>query len=195
MLISSWPILSSAGHLSPLVKRPTACWLKCAATHVVIAVAPRSNSAADFSTLVDRPGTSTPDHLEGNLPEHTSALEHPNILHGAGFAQAQLALRAAEMRLPVGTRLNLVANCSDGNTAWGSHLNVMLTRSCFDDLLYRKPHQAGFFATHLVTSVPYTGQGMVGAAQRKTRLLVPTEPAGRLVRDSSPISRRCSIGR
>ena len=28
------------------------------------------------------------DHLEGNLPEHTSAMDHPNVLHGAGFAQA-----------------------------------------------------------------------------------------------------------
>lgn len=104
------------------------------------------------------------DHLEGNLPEHTSALDHPNILHGAGFAHARRALRAAETRLPAGTRLNVLANCSDGNTAWGSHLSIMLTRTCFDNLLHRKPHQAGFFATHLVTSVPYTGQGMVGAA-------------------------------
>jgi proteasome accessory factor A len=108
------------------------------------------------------------DHLEGNLPEHISALDHPNVLHGAGFEQARGALRAAERQLPVGTRLNLLANCSDGNTSWGSHLNVMLTRKCFDDLLHRKPHQAGFFATHLVTSVPYTGQGMVGAANGRS---------------------------
>lgn len=104
------------------------------------------------------------DHLEGNLPEHRSALDHPNVLHGAGFAQALAALRAAEMRMPPRRRLNLLANCSDGRTAWGSHLNVLLTRRCFNDLLYRKPHLAGFFATHLVTSVPYTGQGLVGAA-------------------------------
>ena len=108
------------------------------------------------------------DHLEGNLPEHSSALEHPNILHGAGFAQARLALRAAERRLPAGVKLNLLANCSDGKTAWGSHLSVLLTRSCFLDLLYRKPHTAGFFATHLVTSVLYTGQGLVGAANGRS---------------------------
>ena len=104
------------------------------------------------------------DHLEGNLPEHASAFDHPSVLHGAGFAPAQTALRAVQRDLPAHTRLNLLANCSDGHTAWGSHLNVLTTRKCFDDLLYRKPHHAGFFATHLVTSVPYTGQGMVGAA-------------------------------
>ena len=108
------------------------------------------------------------DHLEGNLPEHTRALDHPNILHGAGFAQARMAQQAAQARLPADTRLNLLANCSDGHTAWGSHLNIMLTRRCFDDLLYRKPHQAGFFATHLVTSVPYTGQGIVGASNGRS---------------------------
>ena len=104
------------------------------------------------------------DHLEGNLPEHTSAFDHPNFLHGAGFWQALSALRWAEARLPQGTRINLLANCSDGRKAWGCHLNIMLTRRCFNDVLYRKPHLAGFFATHLVTSVPYTGQGLVGAA-------------------------------
>ena len=103
------------------------------------------------------------DHLEGNLPEHTSAFDHPNILHGGGFAVALEAMRSVQSRLDDGTRLNVLANCSDGKTAWGSHLNIMLTRDCFDEMLHRKPHQANFLATHLVTSVPYTGQGMVGA--------------------------------
>jgi Pup amidohydrolase len=104
------------------------------------------------------------DHLEGALPEQTNALHHANSLHGAGFEQARQALHAAELKLPSGTQLNLLANCSDGNTAWGSHLNVMVTRRCFNDMLHRKPHQAAFLATHLVTSIPYTGQGLVGAS-------------------------------
>lgn len=108
------------------------------------------------------------DHLEGNLPEHRSALDHPNVLHGAGFAQAQAALRAVKANLPQGVHLNLLANCSDGNTAWGSHLNAMVTRRCFDDMHERKPHFAAFFATHLVTSVIYTGQGLVGAANGRS---------------------------
>ena len=34
--------------------------------------------------------------------------------------------------------------------------------------MYRKPHQAAFLATHLVTSVLYTGQGLVGAANGRS---------------------------
>lgn len=132
----------------------------------------RGGTAIEFGRrFLDSCGSSwyiDSDHLEGNLPEHASALDHPNVLHGAGFEQAREALRAADRRLPSGMRLNLLANCSDGNTSWGSHLNVMLSRSCFNDLLHRKPHQAVFFATHLVTSVPYTGQGMVGAANGRS---------------------------
>jgi hypothetical protein len=107
------------------------------------------------------------DHLEGNLPEHRSAFQHPVILHGAGFAEARAAQLAATASLRRDTKLNVVANCSDGNTSWGSHLNVLITRQCFHDLLQRKPHLAVFFATHLVTSVLYTGQGLVGSANEQ----------------------------
>ena len=40
------------------------------------------------------------DHLEGNLPEHLSALDHPNILHAAGFAEAERARRAVDCDCP-----------------------------------------------------------------------------------------------
>jgi proteasome accessory factor A len=76
-------------------------------------------------------------------------------------------MRRAEARLPFDTRLNVLANCSDGRTAWGAHFNVLMTRAGYNGLLYRKPHWAGFFTTHLVTSVLYTGQGLVGAANRR----------------------------
>ncbi|NND97840.1 MAG: hypothetical protein HKN47_10985 [Pirellulaceae bacterium] len=104
------------------------------------------------------------DHVELNLPEHTRAMDHANMLHGAGFRPVQQAMQAAQRELPADTRMNVVANCSDGHTSWGSHLNIMVTRNCFDDIVARKPHQAGFLATHFVTSVGYTGQGMVGAS-------------------------------
>ncbi len=104
------------------------------------------------------------DHLEGNLPEHTCAFEHPQILLGAGIRQAQLAQSAAMQHLPPDVKLQVVANCSDGQTAWGSHFNVLVTRRCFDDMFFHKPHLGSFLATHLVTSVLYTGQGLVGPA-------------------------------
>jgi proteasome accessory factor A len=36
-------------------------------------------------------------------------------------------------------------------------------RKLWDDIFHRKPHQAAFLATHLVTATLFTGQGQVGA--------------------------------
>ena len=58
----------------------------------------------------------------------------------------------------------MIANNCDGLVSYGSHLNLLTTQSCLEDVCGRKPHLACFLATHLVTSVLYTGQGMVGAA-------------------------------
>ena len=133
---------------------------------------PRSGTAIEYGRrFLDTCGSSwyiDSDHLEGNLPEHLSAVEHANVLHGAGFHQARLARQAAQASLPAGSYLNVLANCSDGKTAWGSHLNILVSRECFDNLLFRKPHLAGFWSTHLVTSVLYTGQGLVGAGNGRS---------------------------
>jgi len=102
-------------------------------------------------------------HLEGNLPEHTRSRDHALHVHAA-LRIARGAQQAASEGLPRGTRLSVIANNSDGRTAWGAHLNAMLSEQCFHDLHYRKPHLAGFLATHEVTSVMYTGGGLVGAA-------------------------------
>lgn len=103
------------------------------------------------------------DHLEINLPEHRRAADHG--LHTlAGFRIAQRARLAAEEKLPARTgRINLMATVSDTQRSWGAHLNVCVSRGLWDDLFTRKPHYAGFFATHLVTATLYTGQGQVGA--------------------------------
>jgi proteasome accessory factor A len=43
----------------------------------------------------------------------------------------------------------------------------MVRRRLFDDLFTRKPHLAGFLATHLATATLYTGQGQVGAGNER----------------------------
>jgi proteasome accessory factor A len=103
------------------------------------------------------------DHLEINTPEHLNSREHALHIH-AGFRIARQAQMAVNDRLPQHTRLAVLANNCDGRVSYGSHLNVMTTRRCFEDLTHFKPRLAAFLATHLVTSVIYTGQGMVGAA-------------------------------
>jgi proteasome accessory factor A len=45
----------------------------------------------------------------------------------------------------------------------------MVRRRLWDDMFCRKPHLAGFLATHLVTSTIYTGQGKVGAGNERAR--------------------------
>jgi proteasome accessory factor A len=102
------------------------------------------------------------DHLEINLPEHTRAADHPVIVF-AGLRIAQKAQVAASAKLPQGGRINVTAAVSDGKQSWGHHLNVMIRRELFNALFMRKPHVAGFVATHLATATLYTGQGQVGA--------------------------------
>jgi proteasome accessory factor A len=102
------------------------------------------------------------DHLEINLPEHTRAADHAaHVL--AGLWVARHAREAASARLGDGGRINVHATVSDGHRSWGHHLNVMVTRRLWDDLFARKPHLAGFLATHLATATLFTGQGQVGA--------------------------------
>ena len=106
-------------------------------------------------------------HFEWNCPEHASALEHPLHVH-AGLRVARQAQQLAEAHAPHGAKLQVIANNCDGLVSYGSHLSLLTTQSCLEDLCGRKPHLACFLATHLVTSVLYTGQGMVGAANGRT---------------------------
>jgi hypothetical protein len=103
------------------------------------------------------------DHLEINLPEHTRAADHAAHMH-AGLKLARGAQVAASAKLPAGSRLNVMAAVSDGQQSWGHHLNVMVRRDLFDDMFTRKPHLAGFLATHLATAPVYAGHGAVGAS-------------------------------
>jgi proteasome accessory factor A len=106
------------------------------------------------------------DHLEINLPEHTRAADHAAHVH-AGFRIAQRAHQAASRKLG-SERIHLLATVSDGQRSWGAHLNVCVRRQLWDDVFTRKPHLAGFLATHLVTATLFTGQGQVGAGNGRS---------------------------
>jgi proteasome accessory factor A len=106
------------------------------------------------------------DHLEINLPEHTRAADHAALVF-AGLRIARDAQVEASAKLADGGRINVTAAVSDGRESWGHHLNVMVRRQLFDELFGRKPHLAGFLATHLATASLYTGQGQVGAGNQR----------------------------
>ena len=106
-------------------------------------------------------------HCEWNLGEFSHAFQAPQILHAA-LRRVRRAQVDASRSLPADTRLSVLANCSDGRTAWGFHVNVLTTQTCFENILYRKPHYAGFVASHLVTSYIYTSSGLVGPANNRS---------------------------
>lgn len=107
------------------------------------------------------------EHLENNLPEHLRAAIH-GVLLFAMLRLTETARREANKLLSPGARISVLANCGDGSNSTGSHLNVMIHDRLFHDLLHmRRPHLAGFWATHLVTSIPFTGQGQVGAGNSR----------------------------
>jgi len=102
-------------------------------------------------------------HLELCLPEVLTASDHVACWH-AMLRIAERARAAAAEKLGEGERLELLVNNSDGlGHAYGSHLNVLMTRRAWDELHHRKLHLLQFLATYQVSAVVFTGQGKVGS--------------------------------
>ena len=103
------------------------------------------------------------NHLELCLPEVLRAEDHVAAWH-AMVRLAQDALRRANARMPEGKRIVAFANNSDGSgNSYGSHMNIMTTRKCWEDLFHRRLHHMLCLASHFVSSIVYTGSGKVGS--------------------------------
>jgi proteasome accessory factor A len=107
------------------------------------------------------------DHLELCIPEVLSAFDHA----AATAAMLRLAhsaqLRANEA-LPLGQTIQVLVNNSDGRSnSYGSHLNFLISRATWEDILERRPHYLQFLATHQLSAMVYTGQGKVGAENER----------------------------
>jgi proteasome accessory factor A len=102
-------------------------------------------------------------HLELCLPEVISARQHVAAWH-ALLRIAEAARQRANRKLPDGERVELLANSSDGRGhSYGGHLDLLVSRRCFDDLFYRRAHHLSFLASFLATVLPLTGAGKLGA--------------------------------
>ncbi|MBW2270517.1 MAG: proteasome accessory factor PafA2 family protein [Deltaproteobacteria bacterium] len=103
------------------------------------------------------------DHLELCIPEVRSAFDHA----AASMAMLRIARRAqvaANEHLPEGQSLQVLVNNSDGRSnSYGSHLNFLVSRDAWDDILERRPHYLQFLAAHQLSSMIYSGQGKVGS--------------------------------
>ena len=103
------------------------------------------------------------DHLEVALSETFSAFDHVARWR-AMLAVVRTALRRVNDELPPGRRLQVLANCSDGQgNSYGSHVNVLLTREAWDNIFCRRAHFLAYLAAFQISSIVITGQGKVGA--------------------------------
>ena len=102
-------------------------------------------------------------HLELCIPEVRSAWD-ALAAHHAMLLIARQALVDANVRIPDGRRIQVLANNSDGRgNSYGSHLNVLVSRQCWENLFRRKLHHLLVLAAYQVSSIVFTGQGKVGA--------------------------------
>jgi proteasome accessory factor A len=103
------------------------------------------------------------DHVELCLPEVLSAYDHVAAWH-AMLRTAAEALDRANKQLPAGQRIVALVNNSDGQGhSYGSHLDMLVTRRCFDNTFQRKLHHQLFLASYLTSSVVFSGNGKVGS--------------------------------
>ena len=103
------------------------------------------------------------DHLELCIPEVISAWDHVAAWH-AMLRIARDAMDAANAAMPDGRSIQVLVNNSDGHGhSYGSHLNFLIARQTWDNIIRRKPHYLGWLASFQVSSIVYTGQGKVGS--------------------------------
>lgn len=103
------------------------------------------------------------DHQEICLPEVLSAFDHVACWH-AMLRVVQRAQQAANASRPDGSRIQVLVNNSDGRgNSYGGHLNFLVSRALWDNLVHRKPHYQAYLAAFQVSGLPLTGQGKVGS--------------------------------
>lgn len=101
--------------------------------------------------------------LEYATPEVRSASDYVGTVQ-AMYSIVRDAAIQANTHLPDGQKIIVIANNSDGNgNAWGTHINVAITRQTWENIFHRRMHYAMFLASHLASSLVYTGSGKVGS--------------------------------
>jgi hypothetical protein len=103
------------------------------------------------------------NHLEVCTPECQSAFDHLAASRAMLWI-ARDAMNRANQRMPTGSTIKVLANNSDGRgNSYGSHLNFLITRKCFNNILHRKMHYLQFLASFQAAAIVLTGAGKVGS--------------------------------
>lgn len=103
------------------------------------------------------------DHLEICLPEVTSAFDHVAAFGGMLRIARQAMVRAND-RMPAGQTIKVLVNNSNGHgSSYGSHLNFLTTRDCWNNIFNRRMHYLLFLATYQCAGIVLTGAGKIGS--------------------------------
>ena len=109
------------------------------------------------------------NHVELCLPEVISAWDHVACWH-AMLRMTRRVQKRINVNLDQGRSIEVLVNNSDGNSnSYGSHINFLVTRNCYDNIFRRKLHQMLLFASFLSSSIVYTGAGKVGSENSRDR--------------------------
>ena len=98
-------------------------------------------------------------HLELAQSETWSAFDF--VAHGrAMLTVARDALDRTNGKMPDGCRVVALANCSDGlGHSYGAHMNVLLSRTAWENICIRKPHYLAYLAAFQASSCPMCRNG------------------------------------
>jgi hypothetical protein len=109
-------------------------------------------------------------HIELCIPEVLSAWDAV-AAHHAMLRIARAALLRANEKLDNGESIEILVNNSDRlGHSYGSHVNLLVTRRCWDDLFHRKLHPLLVLAAYQVSSIVFTGQGKVGSENGRSHV-------------------------
>lgn len=101
-------------------------------------------------------------HIEINTQETINAFDHV-AAHGAMLRLVTDAMNRANEAMPEGQKIIVQANNSDGMNSWGAHLNILLTRKCWDQIFRRRMHYLQFLASFQCCAIVLTGAGRISA--------------------------------
>jgi Pup amidohydrolase len=102
-------------------------------------------------------------HLEICAAEVLSARDYTSMWF-AMVTKVSEAVDRINAGLSEPNRIRAFVNNSDGlSHSYGGHLDIMLSRQCYENLFAKRLHYQLFLASHFASSVIYTGQGKVGS--------------------------------
>lgn len=103
------------------------------------------------------------NHLEICNAETRSAFDHVAVF-GAMLRIVREAMVRANDRMPAGRTIKVLVNNSNGHgKSYGSHLNFLTTRECWNNIFQRRMHYLCFLASYQCASIVLTGAGKIGS--------------------------------